>query len=354
MPPISLKFSVEFSHHGWTTGDPEAPGKTIALARAADEAGVDSIWVSEDPDGWDAFAVLAAFAVETKQARLGTGVTNPYLRHPNQIAASIATLDQLSGGRAFLGLGRGQTEWYQRSLGIKTGKPLEVLEETVDLLEAWWSDEHRASSSSHFAVNNWERSIAPLRRPQIYLAAAGPKALELAGRRADGVLFNELASVDYLRGAIERVKQAAAGAGRDPAAFSFFARTGIFVTDDPEPELERRKTTVAMIHALPGMERLIATPEFDTARIIAEVRRAMKTDEVLAHGGGFLELRRAGNLKAARRAIPLELMAKLAVVGTIEQIRVRLGKLVEAGVTHVFVDRRQAAGLKSLIETLHR
>src|SRR6266540_3854879 len=106
MPPISLKFCVEFSHHGWTSGNPEAPGKTIALARAADEAGVDSIWVSEDPDGWDAFAVLAA---------------------------------------------------------------------------------------------------------------AGPKALELAGRRADGVLFNELASVDYLRGAIGRVKEAAAAAGRNPA-----------------------------------------------------------------------------------------------------------------------------------------
>lgn len=353
MPPTALKCCVEFSHHGWTKSDPGAPARTIAQARAADAAGVDSIWVSEDPDGWDAFAVLSAFAVETTRARLGTGVTNPYNRHPNLIAASVATLDQLSGGRAFLGLGRGQTEWYQRALGIDTGRPLAGLDETIQLLSDWWAEDHRASSSGHFAVNNWERTVAPLRRPPMYLAAAGPKALALAGRRADGVLFNELASPDYLADAIARVKSAAVAAQRDPDGLSFFARTGIFVTDDPEPELERRKTTIAMIHALPGMQRLIATPEFDTERIIADVRRAMKTDEVLARGGGFPELRQRGDLDAARRAIPTALVARLALVGDLDLVRARLRDLAEIGVTHVFVDRRQAGDATLLQELSH-
>jgi 5,10-methylenetetrahydromethanopterin reductase len=348
MAVAPLKFCVNFSHHGWAKGDSAAPASLLDLARAADEGGADSIWVSEDPEGWDAFAVLGAIAVETKRARLGTGVTNPYLRHPNLIAASVSTLDQLSGGRAFLGLGRGQTEWYQRALGIETGKPLEVLEETLDLLAAWWFGDHRASADNHFKVNVWERTVAPLGRPPIYLAAAGPKALALAGQRADGVIFNELASIEYLRDAVKRVKGAAERAGRDSRKISFFARTGIFITGDPGPELEQRKQVVAMIHALPGMERLIASPRFDTEQIIANVRRAMKTDEVLARGGGFPELRRVGDLDAARAAIPNELMAELAVVGSEEQIRHRLTALSEIGITHVFIDRRQIDRLKKL------
>jgi 5,10-methylenetetrahydromethanopterin reductase len=348
MTDAPLKFCVNFSHRGWEKGDPTAPARLIALARAADEGGADSIWVSEDPEGWDAFAVLGALAVETSRARLGVGVTNPYLRHPNLIAASVATLDQLSGGRAFLGLGRGQTEWYQRALGIDTGKPLAVLEDTLDLLNAWWFGNHRASASGHFTVNEWERTVSPFGRPPVYLAAAGPKALELAGRRADGVVFNELASVDYLRDAVKCVKHAAAGAGRDPQMLSFFARTGIFITDEPGPELERRKQVVAMIHTLPGMERLLASPRFDTEQIIANVRRAMKTDDALARGGGFPEIRRVGDLDAARAAIPNALMAELAVVGTEEQVRQRLQELALIGITHVFIDRRQIDILKRL------
>jgi 5,10-methylenetetrahydromethanopterin reductase len=353
MPQTSLKCCVEFSHHSWTTGDHAAPGKLIATARAADAAGIDSIWVSEDPDGWDAFAVLGSLSLQTSHARLGTGVTNPFHRHPNLIAASVSTLDQLSGGRAFLGLGRGQTEWYQRALGISTGNPLEGLEETIDLLTSWWTGDHRASSSGHFAVNDWERTVAPFERPPIYLAAAGPKALALAGRCADGVLFNELASIEFLEDAIGRVKRTAEEVNRDPATLSFFARTGIYVTDNPEPELERRKATVAMIHALPGMERLIETPGFDTEQIITEVRRVMKTDEVLARGGGFPKLRRSGDLEAARRLIPTALMAHLAVVGDLKFVKERLATLAEVGVTHVFIDRRQAGDAKLLSNICH-
>jgi 5,10-methylenetetrahydromethanopterin reductase len=348
MAVAPLKVCVEFSHQSWAKGDPAAPVRLIDLARAADEGGADSIWVSEDPEGWDAFAVLGALAVATKRARLGTGVTNPYVRHPNLIAASVATLDQLSGGRAFLGLGRGQTEWYQRALGIDTGRPLEVLEETLDLLGSWWYGNHRASSNGHFKVNEWERTMAPFGRPPVYLAAAGPKALELAGRRADGVVFNDLASVDYLRGAVERVKLAAESSGREAQTLSFFARTGIYITDEPGPELERRKQVVAMIHALPGMERLIATPGFDTEQIITNVRRAMKTEDVLARGGGFPELRRVGDFDAARAAIPNALMAELAVVGPEDQVRRRLQELAGIGITHVFIDRRQIDMLKKL------
>jgi 5,10-methylenetetrahydromethanopterin reductase len=335
-----MHLCLDLTHHPWTRGaDPAAAvARTLALARAADAAGVEAIWVSEDPEGWDAFALLAALARETTRARLGPGVTNPYVRHPNLLAAAVATLDRLSAGRAVLGLGRGQPEWYARALGVEVGSPLAALEGTIDLLRQWWTPPHRASSDGHFRVHDWERTVHPVQtQPPIYLAAAGPKALALAARRADGVIFNALTSDDFLAAAIPRVRAEAAAAGRDPAALAFVLRTAVTVTDDPVPVLERQKTSIALINTLPGMDRLLATDGFDVPAILAEVRRLMRTDETLAHGGGFPALRRAGDLAAARSAIPTDLVARLALVGPLPHLRARLRRLTALGVTHVSV-----------------
>jgi 5,10-methylenetetrahydromethanopterin reductase len=310
----------------------------------ADESGFDSVWLNEDPEGWDAFAVLGALARETGRVRLGTGVTNPFHRHPNLIAGSVATLDRLSDGRAFLGLGRGQPEWYEQALGIAPYPPLALLEETFDLLAQWWTAPHRASAAGPLAIRAWERSLVPLARPPIYLAAAGPKALELAGRRADGVLFNELASMEYLAWAIGRVRAGAVLAGRDPNRMAFFANPAVFVTDDPEPVLERKKGLLATVHTLPGMERLLETPAFDVPAIVARVRQAMNTEAIIARGGGFPDLRREGDLAAAHRAIPTEFVAHLAAVGPLPVVRDRVRALIEIGATHVFFDRRGLPG----------
>ena len=345
----ALAFCLDASPAPWASaqerGDrvavERAVARTIEIGRMADEAGVESLWLSEDPDGWDAFAVLGAIARETRRIRVGTGVTNPFFRHPSLIAASVSTLDLLSGGRAFLGLGRGQSEWYAAGLGMRVGKPVQALEETFDLLGQWWSAERRATArdgATEFLVNGWERTFRPLQRQvPIYLAAVGPRALRIAGRLADGVLFNDLSSLQFMAQAIETVRAAAVEAGRDPERLSFYARAAITITGDPESVYERRKSTVALIHALPGMERLLETGGVDVARIIGEVRRAMRTDEILQAGGGFGDLRRGGNLAAARQAIPNDLMKELVVAGPVAEVRARLEQFRQIGVTHVFL-----------------
>jgi 5,10-methylenetetrahydromethanopterin reductase len=355
--PTPLIFALSLDHLAWSRGEQAAAvSKTVSYARLADQAGFDSVWLNEDPEGWDAFASLGALSRETTRVRLGTGVTNPFHRHPNLIAASVATIDRLSNGRAFLGLGRGQPEWYAKALGITAHSPFALLEETLDLLDQWWTPPHRASSDGPLAVHQWERSIVPLKRPPIYLAAVGPKALELAGRRADGVLFNELASPEYLADAIARVRESAIGAGRDPGTLAFYVNPAVYVTDDPEPVLERKKGFIATVHALPGMDRLLTTREFDVPAIVERVRRDMKTEEILARGGGFPDLRREGDLAAARRAIPTELVAHLAAVGPLAVVRERLRTLAELGATHVFLDRNglppDAPAIRALLREL--
>jgi len=280
-------------------------------------------------------------ARETDRIRIGTGVLNPYFRHPSLIAASIATLDALSDGRAFLGFGRGQTEWYRHALGMEVGSPLAALEETFELLRQWWIRPWRAEASpdaGQFRVAGWERAIGPIQdHVPIYLAAVGPKALSLAARHADGVVFNDLASISYMEGVIRDVRQQAADAGRDPEALSFFVRASVTITDDPEAVCERRKDTVSLIHALPGMEVLLASPGFDIEVIMSEVRRVMRTDEVLERGGNFLDIRRAGDFAEARKHIPGDLMRELVVAGSVEDVRARLSVFREIGVTDVFL-----------------
>lgn len=337
-----MQLCLDLTHHAWS-GDAgaAAAGRTLAIARAADVAGIDAIWVSEDLEGWDAFVLLGALAGVTTRARLGSGVTSPYVRHPNLLAASVATLDRLSGGRAILGLGRGQPEWLGGALGIDVGAPLAVLEETIGLLREWWAAPHRASSpgsGGHFRVRDWERSVHPMQgQPPVYLAAAGPRALALAGRVADGVIFNALTSDAFLATAIPAVREAAADAGRDAATLAFILRTPALVTGNPGPMLERHKTQIALINTLPGMDRLLALPGIDMAGILAEVRRRMRTEETLAAGGAFADLRRGGDLAAARAAIPDEVVARLAIAGPAAEVEERLRGLTGLGITHLSV-----------------
>ncbi len=343
-----MRFTLGLSHHAWLRdANGQAAARTLEMARAADEAGIDAIWASEDPEGWDAFALLSAIATVTQRAQLGTSVTNPYARHPNTLAASVATLDRLSRGRAALGVGRGQVEWHRDALGVETGEPLDVLRETIALLRDWWTPPHRASSpaAGQLRVRDWERVVHPLQRqPPIYLAAAGPQALELAGSECDGVIFNMLTSHAALRDMIPRVRAAAVSAGRDPASLAFILRTNVVVVEDPATEqklLAREKSLFSLIAALPGMERLVRTDEFDVSAVLEQVRAAMRTGETLSAGGGFPALRRRGDLAAARGAIPDDLIRRLAIIGPLPEVRARLRDLEHLGVSHIGVSPPQ-------------
>ena len=122
-----MRFALDIGPELWRA--PDGVRASIELAQTAEEANYDTIWASEDPDGWDAFGALNVLARETRRINLGTGVTNPYLRHPNLIAASIATLDRSSNGRAFLGLGRGEPDWYRNAFGMELGSPLKRVDD---------------------------------------------------------------------------------------------------------------------------------------------------------------------------------------------------------------------------------
>ncbi len=257
----------------------------------------------------------------TERADLGTSVTSPYPRHPNLLAASVATLDRLSGGRAVLGLGRGQAEWHRDALGIDIGDPLAVLGETIALLRQWWQPPHRASSpdEGHFRVRDWERVIHPARtRCRSTSRRPGRGRSTSPARSATASIFNAQTSNDFLRQAIPRVRAAAMAAGRDPAGLAFVLRTTVAVADSPAAErkaIDRGKNLLALVSTLPGMDRLVRTEGFDVPALLDEVRVTMRTRDTLAAGGGFPALRRDGDLAAARALIPDDLIRRLGIIG---------------------------------------
>ncbi len=313
------------------------PERLHDLARTAEVAGVDSLWVPEAPFYWDAFAILGSLARTTERVRLGTGVTSPYLRPPHLLAMSATTLDRLSGGRAFLGLGRSLPQWYQRLLGMKTGEPLRVMEETLALLRQWWHKPHEASSTGHFRVNRLQRYTHGVQPAlPIYLAAAGPRMRRLAARLADGVLL-QWPTVDFVRTVVREAREAALSAGRPPNELSIIVSTGVDVTGDTEASLERIRRELALYLAVPGMERSMTGTGLDVPSVVSRVREAMRSKEVIDGGGWTRDFERVGDIETASSAIPVGLAEQVAAVGPADAVRRRLSEYRDAGATHFFV-----------------
>src|SRR5271155_2246141 len=103
-------------------------------ARLAEACGFDAVWLADERFYREVYAVLAQVALATRRVRLGPCVTDPFVRHPALTAMAIATLDEISDGRAMLGLGAGVSGFAE--LGIRPSKPPRAIRESIDLIRA--------------------------------------------------------------------------------------------------------------------------------------------------------------------------------------------------------------------------
>lgn len=160
---------------------------TVELAVQAEDAGVDSVWLAEGPVARDALITLSAIAMKTSRVKLATGVVNPFTRHPAQLAASFATLDELSHGRAVVGVGFGARD-FLIPLGVNVTKPLTTAREMVQIIRGLLNREVLTLHSEKFDLDSVRLGLRPYRQVvPIYLAATGPKMCALAGEVADGI-----------------------------------------------------------------------------------------------------------------------------------------------------------------------
>ena len=158
----------------------------IGIVTAAEDLGYDYCMIADEGLMHDVYALLATAAQATSSIRLGA-VTNPYTRHPAVTAAAVASVDELSGGRAFLTLVAGGS-MVLSPLGITRDHPVDRLDEAISILSGLWSGETIDFQGNHFRMSGARLSTAPRDIP-LWVAARGPRMLRLAGRRADAVVL---------------------------------------------------------------------------------------------------------------------------------------------------------------------
>lgn len=160
----------------------------LAVAVAAESAGFDQVWVSNDLFMRSAPVLAGALAARTARIGLGIAVMNPYSVHVSELAMAAATVQEISGGRFLLGLGAG-SEQFLGWAGIARRRPLATTATALTGLRALLGhdDMDRSQLPDWFGRQSVLRF--PLSRPvPVYIGAMGPKMLEMAGRHADGVL----------------------------------------------------------------------------------------------------------------------------------------------------------------------
>jgi len=183
--------------------------------------GFDSLWV---PDHivltnyrklcLEAWCTLSALATCTKRIALGTSVTDPYRRHPVVLAQTVATLDQISGGRAVLGLGAGEAMNVD-PYGIPRDRRIARIRETVEIIKRLWEGKMVDYSGEIYTLSKAFIQVTPTQKPwvPIYLAANSSMTRHLVGIYADGWLA-EMMSPKRYRADIEEVETAARKVGR--------------------------------------------------------------------------------------------------------------------------------------------
>ena len=189
---------------------PDEPVYKIGyMAKLAEDHGFQNIWITDHYNNRDVWTTLAVLSMMTNRIRLGTGVTNPYTRNAAIISSSIASINELSGGRAILGIGPGDKATFEK-MGIDWDKPLTRVRESVLAIRAFLAREQVSQPGFKGAQMAFSTGRIP-----IYIGAQGPKMLELAGAIADGVLINASHPEDF-KFAVPMIRQGAEKAGRKP------------------------------------------------------------------------------------------------------------------------------------------
>jgi 5,10-methylenetetrahydromethanopterin reductase len=287
----------------------------LEIAVYAERLGYRWLWANDDRLERDPFTVLAAMAERTERIRLGPGVTNPYSRHPALLATAMATLDELSGGRAVLGLGAGGTN--HRALGIARTSPAATLEAAIELIRALFAGGTVTVEGSVVRAREARLDFAPLRpRLPIYVGSRGPRVLELAGALADGAIVGNVATREGWAYAVERIAAGAASAGRDPAEIRLVAWLYTCVGDDEE-------------QALDAIRPMAATSLVTSRPVLGELGIEMPAEFARAMEARDWSLAREDVMEAGR-TLPAELVRRFGLAGTPETCRRQLRELLEA------------------------
>jgi len=228
------------------------PGAFAQMARMAEESGFDGIGIVDTQNlAADPYSELCLAAHATKHLKLRTAVTNPVTRHPAVTASAIATVQAESGGRAILGIGRGD------SAVSKIGERAPASKEFaryISQVQGFLRGEEVTLDNGYRSRNEWI-ARANLAKVPVDVAATGPRVIEVGATLAESVSFAVGADSDRLAWAVDHARQARKQAGLDPATLKLGAFLNVVVHSDLVRARALARGTVGTIAHFSGMSR---------------------------------------------------------------------------------------------------
>lgn len=241
---------------------PEGPAPAvIAVAKEAERLGFRRLWIPDEGlAARECWVLLGAIAQATTNIGIGTGITNAYTRHPGVTAAAAATLDELSGGRAALGIGAGGTLTLG-PLAIKRDAPLRAVRDLITASRALWADESLAADGP---IDGFSDARLEYGRPDIpvWIAGRGPKITQLAGEVADGFLLS-FVHKEFLGAHVQALRTAAERANRPIPTITYM--TMLASNDEALAEAKRGLTFRLVDSPAEVKERVGLTPTDEAA-----------------------------------------------------------------------------------------
>ena len=294
-----MKFGIEFV--------PQIPlDELVSLVKLAEDVGFEYAWITDHYNNKNVYETLALIASETETIKMGPGVTNPYVRSPAISASAIATIDEISEGRATFGIGPGDKATFD-ALGIEWTKPVSTIKSAIADINTLLAGEKTEGGAALGGAKAVQEHIP------IYMGAQGPKMLETAGEIADGVLINASNPKDY-EAAMPMIKKGIEAAGGDKE-FDVGAYTATSIGPDSDAAKNAAKIVVAFIAAgspPPVIERH-GLPEGFNEQM-----------------GAFLA---KGDFGGAIGAVTDEALDAFSVCGTPDEFIPKIEGLAEMGVT---------------------
>ncbi|MEU5713455.1 MULTISPECIES: LLM class flavin-dependent oxidoreductase [Streptomyces] len=190
------------------------PERLRAVARLADDAGLEELWLWEDCFLEGGVSTAAAALAWTERVRVGIGLLPVPLRNVAVTAMEAASLERMFPGRSILTVGHGVQDWMGQ-VGARAASPLGLLGEHLDALRALLRGERLSVRGRYVQLDDVALDWPPKRPVDVLAGATGPRTLRLSGEKADGTLLTAATSADGVRRARKLVEEGRRAAGRD-------------------------------------------------------------------------------------------------------------------------------------------
>jgi alkanesulfonate monooxygenase SsuD/methylene tetrahydromethanopterin reductase-like flavin-dependent oxidoreductase (luciferase family) len=189
------------------------PERLRALARVADDAGLEELWLWEDCFLEGGISAAAAALAWTERVRVGVGLLPVPLRNVAVTAMETATLHRLFPGRAIVGVGHGVQDWMGQ-VGARAESPVTLLREHLDALRALLRGERVTTDGRYVKLDGVALDWPPAGAPEVFAGATGPRTLRLSGEAADGTILTASTAPDGVRRARRLIDEGRKAAGR--------------------------------------------------------------------------------------------------------------------------------------------